>query len=185
MEPSGCILVTERSGRSQVRSTARLMREVRVAHVELSLSGAFVPQARTPAESEFVSSVDQWAATVWQAVEPSLIIDTGFRIRAVSPSASELLGLGKGAEAVGKPLLGGEGALRLIDFTAGGGELTEQEIEKIPPLLALTSERLARGLMRVQLTNEEGHLTVDAIATPLWEDGRVVASLTFFSAIRY
>jgi len=156
-----------------------------VAHVELSLSGGFVPQARTPAESEFVSSVDRWAATVWQAVEPCLVIDMAFRIVAVSPSASELLGLGKGAEAVGQPLLGGEGALRLIDFTAGGGDLTEQEIEKIPPLLALTSERLARGLMRVQPAGEESHLTVDAIATPLLEGGRVAASLTFLSAIRY
>lgn len=156
-----------------------------MAHVELSLSGGFVPQARTPAESEFVSSVDRWAATVWQAVEPCLVIDVAFRIVAVSPSASELLGLGKGAEAVGQPLLGGEGALRLIDFTAGGGDLTEQEIEKIPPLLALTSERLARGLMRVQPAGEESHLTVDAIATPLLEGGRVAASLTFLSAIRY
>ena len=140
------------SGRSQVvtAATARMKREVRVAHVELSLSGAFVPQARTPAESEFVSSVDRWAATVWQAVEPCLVIDTAFRIVAVSPSASELLGLGKGLDAVGQPLLGGDGSLRLIDFTAGGGDLAEQEIEKIPPLLALTSERLARGLMRVQ-----------------------------------
>lgn len=162
-----------------------MMREVRVAHVELSLSGAFVPQARTPDESEFVSSVDRWAATVWQAVEPCLVIDTAFRIVAVSPSASDLLGLGKGLDAVGQPLLGGEGALRLIDFTANGGDLTEQEIEKIPPLLALTSERLARGLMRVQPSDEESHLTVDAIATPLSEAGRVVASLTFFSAIRY
>ena len=162
-----------------------MKREVRVAHVELSLSGAFVPQARTPAESEFVSSVDRWAATVWQAVEPCLVIDVAFRIVAVSPSASELLGLGKGLDAVGQPLLGGEGSLRLIDFTAGGGDLTEQEIEKIPPLLALTSERLARGLMRVQPDGEDSHLTVDAIASPLLESGQVAASLTFFSAIRY
>ena len=41
-----------------------MIREVRVAHVELSLSGAFVPQARTPAEAEFVTSIDRWRATV-------------------------------------------------------------------------------------------------------------------------
>ena len=56
----------------------------------------------------------------------------------------------------------------------------------IGPLdLALTSERLARGLMRVQPDGEDSHLTVDAIASPLSEAGRVAASLTFFSAIRY
>ncbi|GGQ45170.1 transcriptional regulator [Couchioplanes azureus] len=156
-----------------------------MAHVELSLSGAFVPQARTPDESEFVSNIDRWAATVWQAVEPCLVIDVSATVVAVSPSASDLLGLGKGADVVGRPLLGGEGALRLIDFTAGGGDLTEPEIEKIPPLLALTSEQLTRGLMRIQPPARDRHVTVDAIATPIVENGRVVASLTFFSAIRY
>ncbi|WP_041834549.1 hypothetical protein [Actinoplanes sp. N902-109] len=156
-----------------------------MAHVELSLSGAFVPQARTPVESEFVSNIDRWAATVWQAAEPCLVMDLQSTVVAVSPAGSELLGLGNAADVVGKPLLGGEGMLRLIDFTAAGGSLSDQEIEKIPPLLALTSERLARGLMRIQPPGDERHVTVDAIATPLMENDRVIASLTFFSAIRY
>jgi hypothetical protein len=160
-----------------------MTREVRVAHVELSLSGAFVPQARTPAESEFVGNVDRWASTVAGAVEPSLIIDVTTTIRALSPSCAEMLGLGAPADAVGRPLLGH--VLRLIDFTAGGGELDEPEVEKIPPLLAIRSERLARGLMRVQVAGREGHLTVDAIATPLADGDQVVASLTFFSPVRY
>jgi hypothetical protein len=158
------------------------MREVRVAHVELSLSGAYVPQARTPAEAEFVSSIGRWVATVESALEPCLIIDKLSTIRAVSPSGSALLGLGTPVEAVGQPLLGG--VLRLIDFTAGGGELDEPEVERIPPLLAIRSGRLARGLMRVQTDVGDAHLTVDAIATPLLESGDVVASLTFLSAVR-
>jgi hypothetical protein len=156
---------------------------VRVAHVELSLSGAFVPQARTPAEAEFVASISRWTSTVATAAEPCLVIDVTTTILAVSPSCSELLGLGKPVDAVGQTLLGG--VLRLIDFTAGGGELDEPEVEKIPPLLAIRSERLARGLMRVQTDREEGHLTVDAIATPLVEADQVVASMTFFSPVRY
>jgi len=160
-----------------------MMREVRVAHVELSLSGAFVPQARTPTEDEFVTSIERWTTTVATAAEPCLIIDGASTILAVSPSCSELLGLGKPADAVGQPLLGG--VLRLIDFTAGGGELDEPEIEKIPPLLAIRSGRLARGLMRVQTDAGDAHLTVDAIATPLLDAEQVVASLTFFSAVRY
>ncbi|AGL21638.1 hypothetical protein L083_8128 [Actinoplanes sp. N902-109] len=144
-----------------------------------------MPQARTPVESEFVSNIDRWAATVWQAAEPCLVMDLQSTVVAVSPAGSELLGLGNAADVVGKPLLGGEGMLRLIDFTAAGGSLSDQEIEKIPPLLALTSERLARGLMRIQPPGDERHVTVDAIATPLMENDRVIASLTFFSAIRY
>ena len=121
-----------------------------MAHVELSLSGAFVPQARTPAEAEFVASIDRWMMTVNAAVEPCLVIDATTTVRAASPSCTELLGLGKPADAVDQPLLGG--VLRLIDFTAGGSE---------------------------------PHLTVDAIATPLFAADQVVASLTFFSPVRY
>lgn len=154
-----------------------------MAHVELSLSGAFVPQARTPAESEFMANVDRWITTVATAAEPCLVIDVAQTIRALSPSCSELLGLGRPADAVGGALLGE--ALRLIDFTAGGGELDEPELEKIPPLLAIKSKRLARGLMRVQTGGADGHLTVDAIATPLVDNDQVVASLTFFSPVRY
>ena len=153
-----------------------------MAHVELSLSGVFVPQARTPAEAEFLTSVGRWIATVETAAEPCLIIDSVGTICALSPSAGALLGLGTPAEAVGEPLLGG--VLRLIDFTAGAGELDEPEIERIPPLLAIRSGRLARGLMRVQTDVGDAHLTVDAIATPLLMDGEAVASLTFFSAVR-
>jgi hypothetical protein len=153
-----------------------------VAHVELSLSGAFVPQARTPAEAEFVTSVDRWTSTVAAAVEPCLVIESDGTIRAVSASCSELLGLGQPVDAIGQHL---GGALRLIDFTAGASELEEPEAEKIPPLMAIRSERLARGLMRVVPAPQESPLTVDAISTPLLDGDRVVGSLTFFSAVRY
>ena len=150
-----------------------------MAHVELSLSGAFVPQARTPAEAEFVTSVERWTSTVTSADEPCLVVDNNGVILAVSPSASELLGLGKPAEALGRRL--GE-ALRLIDFTASAGQLDDPEADKIPPLLAVRSETLARGLMRVA---GEPPLTVDAIATPLKAGDRVAGSLTFLSPVRY
>ena len=153
-----------------------------MAHVELSLSGAFVPQARTPAEAEFVPGVERWMATVAAAAEPCLIIDSATRISAVSASCGELLGLGKPSEALGQPL---GAVLRLLDFTAGAAELEESDAEKIPPLLALRSERLARGLLRVVPGPGQTPLTVDAIATPLVDGDRVTGSLTFFSAVRY
>jgi hypothetical protein len=152
-----------------------------VAHVELSLSGAFVPQARTPADAEFVPNVDRWTSTVASAAEPCLVIDTSTAILAISASCSELFGLGKPAEAIGQPL---GAALRLIDFTATAGELDESDAEKIPPLLAIRSERLARGLLRVVPVPEDSPLTVDAISTPLLDGDRVAGSLTFFSPVR-
>jgi hypothetical protein len=154
---------------------------VLVAHVELSLSGAFVPQARTPAEADFVTGIDRWMSAVAAAAEPCLVIDFTTTILAISGSCSRLLGLGNPHDLAGEPLLGG--ALRLIDFTAGRGELPEPDIEKIPPLLALTTQRLARGLMRVQPRSDEADITVDAMATPLWVNQQVAASLTFFSQV--
>jgi hypothetical protein len=152
-----------------------------VAHVELSLSTPFVPQARTPAEAEFVPSVDRWTSTVAAAAEPCLVIDTSGTILAVSVSCCELFGLGKPAESIGQPL---GSALRMIDFTADGRELDESDAEKIPPLLAIRSQRLSRGLLRVVPSAGEPPLTVDAIATPLLTGDRLAGSLTFFSPIR-
>jgi len=152
-----------------------------VAHVELSLSGAFVPQARTPAEAEFVPSLERWTSAVADAAEPCLVIDTSTTILAVSASCCELFGLGKPVEVTGQPL---GAALRLIDFTAGAGELDETDVEKIPPLLAIRSERLARGLLRTAALPGEPPLTVDAITTPLLSGERVAGSLTFFASVR-
>jgi hypothetical protein len=153
-----------------------------VAHVELSLSGAFVPQARTPAEAEFVPGVERWITTVAAATEPCLIIDASTAILAVSVTGAELLGLGKPPEAIGQPL---GSVLRLLDFTAGAAALEESDADKIPPLLAIKSESLARGLLRVVPGPGETPLTVDAIATPLRDGDRLAGSLTFFSAVRY
>ncbi len=153
-----------------------------MAHVELSLSGGFVPQARTPAEAEFVDSADRWRATVSAALEPCLVIDIDGVITAVSDSCSELLGLGDPDEAIGHDL--GK-SLNLIDFTAGASVLEDPEADKIPPLMAVRSERLARGLMRVLPQPGDAPLTVDAIATPLLDGDEVIGSLTFFSPVRY
>ena len=152
-----------------------------MAHVELSLSGVFVPQARTPVGAEFVTNIDRWTSTVAAAEEPCLVIDFTTTILAISDSCGRLLGLGEAPDLVGQPLLGS--ALRLVDFTAGRGELADPDTKKIPPLLALTTQRLARGLMRVQPDAHEQDVTVDAIATPLWINDQVAASLTFFSQV--
>ncbi|GAA1589403.1 hypothetical protein [Actinoplanes couchii] len=152
-----------------------------MAHVELSLSGAFVPQARTPSEAEFVTSVERWSMAVAAADEPCLVIDIDGLIIAVSPSCSELLGLGKPVEALGRPVT----SLNLLDFTANAGRLEEPEADNIPPMLALRSERLARGLIRVLPRTGETPLTLDAISTPLMAGDRIGGALTFLSPVRY
>lgn len=140
-------------------------------HVELSLSEVHAP--RPPV----ASSLDRWAVAVADAAEPCLVIDVGATIVAVSPSCRELLGIGQAA--VGHNLL--DGVLRLLDFSPEAGVLDEGEVGKIPPLLALSSGRLARGILRVRCP--QGASTFDAIATPLVDGGVVAGSLTFFSQV--
>lgn len=151
-------------------------------HVELSLTEPLAPSgARGPLDLEPVTNLDRWVATVLAAVEPCLILDCDAAILATSPSCCELFDLGDPSATVGRYLLD---TLRLVDFTAARGDLTTTEIDKIPPLLALSSGRLARGLMRVQCGREpDRSRTVDAIATPIWEDAGPAGSLTFFAEV--
>lgn len=152
-----------------------------MAHVELSLTEVLAPTVQSPAESG-ADSFAQWSATVRRAAEPCLLIDLETRVDAVSAAACTLLGLGTPADVVGLPLL--KGGLRLLDFTAAKAELTEQEVDKIPPLLALSSGRLTRGLLRVRVGPPGGtDTTVDAISTPVLVHGEVAGSLTFLAEI--
>lgn len=153
-----------------------------MAHVELSLTEAYVPQAGGTSTGFGSDSFANWTASVSQAAEPCLLIDLRTTITAISDSCCTLLGLSAPEEVVGHPLLDGE--LRLLDFTAARGELNEQDVDKIPPLLALSSGRLTRGLLRVQAgTGPTTDATVDAISTPLLVAGAVAGSLTFFARI--
>ena len=147
-----------------------------MAHVELSVSESFAADALP---TEPTSSLEHWATAVSTATEPCLAVDSFSMIVAASPAACTLLGFATQDDAVGRHLVAG--VLRLLDFTAEGGPLPDSDLEKIPPVLAYSSGRLARGLLRVQSGGEVR--TVDAIASPLFDGRKVVGSLTFFSQI--
>ena len=171
-----------------------------MAHVELELevltpgeSDSVEPTTGPPAGAAWQSpswseswparpaptSFDRWADTVFAADEPCLVIDHKMIIVAASATCCELLGLADPRDAVGRPLT--EAGLRLVDFTAARSELANAELDKIPPLLAVTSGRQARGLIRVHHGDVDD--TVDAIATPLLVEGKVAGSLTFFATV--
>lgn len=146
-----------------------------MAHVELSLSEPLLPPARRE-----TASLDRWAATVARAEEPCMVVDRMGVIVATSRHACELLGFDDPGRAVGRSLHAG--VLQLLDFTAAGEALAEGDMDRIPPLLATTSGRLARLLLRVHRPGAEP-VTVDSVATPLREGDLVVGSLTFFAAV--
>jgi PAS domain-containing protein len=149
-----------------------------VAHVELSVSEPLAgPDRDAPSDPE--GSLSRWGRVVTEAGEPCLVLDGVFEIVAVSPTASRLLGFPDEESAVGRRL--SEGVIPLVDFTSPPVPLPESDLEKIPPRLAYSSGRLARGLLRVQTSTEVR--TIDAVATPLFDGDKPIGSLTFFSQI--
>ncbi len=122
------------------------------------------------------SPLGRWAAAVAGAQELCLVLDAEAVIVAASVPFERLLG--SDGPVAGRDVL--DGVLGLVDF-ADGGTLAEDEVSKIPPILALTSGRLARGLLR--LGSLDGACTLDAVATPLRTAGAVAGSLTFFNPV--
>jgi hypothetical protein len=143
-----------------------------VPHLEISLSEPSTSRPRASART----SLSTWAQAVADAAEPSLIINSKAIVVALSPACHEMLGL-DGA-AVDQKLLD---VLRLLDFSSPGVALDQGEVSKIPPLLALASGRLARGLLRVEC--RDGPCTLDAVAAPLLDESGLAGSLTFFSPV--
>lgn len=152
--------------------------------LEMSLASAQVVPDPVPADPVLprptLRAVDRlvgWADVVTTADEPCLALDPDGVVTAVSPSCLVLLGVGAAADLVGRGLL--DDVVELVDFTASQGRLLDCELDRIPPLLALRSGGLARGLMRVQVA--DAVRTLDAVSTPLRAGDRVLGSLTFFT----
>ncbi|WP_432833275.1 hypothetical protein [Dactylosporangium sp. CA-092794] len=145
-------------------------------HVEFSIdpNGPRV-QARSADPAE--SALERWGATVDGAAEPCLVIDAQRVVVAMSESFELMLGVTESP--VNRRLLDDD-VVHLLDF-GDGDALDQVEVARMPPLLALSSNRLARGLVRIRCAS--GPCTFDAIATPLTDKDTVVGSLTFFSLV--
>jgi hypothetical protein len=158
-----------------------------VPHVELSLSDEREPGDPDPEEpwARPVSPVQRWARTVAVAEDPCVVLDGDGMIVAGSNSCRDLLGADGAARVGGTPHgWSGRGlleVLHLVDLTAAGAPLAAWEAERIPPLLALATGNLARGLIRIRLG--ERTRTIDVVSTPLSDHGAVAGSLSFLHRI--
>lgn len=150
-------------------------------HVELSLidSRRQAQSRPTGSPKAMGGSLARWAATVCGACEPCLVVDCRSTIVAASAPVTQLLRCGDPATARGRQLH--DALVHLVDFSDPPDTLDKAETGKIPPLLAISSKQLARGLIRIGGSGRPRIL--DAVATPLWEGGTVVGSLTFFSQV--
>jgi hypothetical protein len=172
-----------------------------VPHVELSILDAprrltpeppspssSSPQSRLPEPEQLQplladpqASLKRWSETVASADEPCLVLNRDTVIVAASATCAEMIGLDDPLTALGKPLR--EALVDLIDFNDSPDKLNNAEADKIPPLLAISSGLLSRGLIRVQCPRTGTTCTMDAIATPLRDGTEVIGSLSFFSKI--
>lgn len=137
-------------------------------HIELSLSAGD--------DDGVVSTCKRWEVPVKSSADACLLLDGAARIVATSPSCRAMLGLPDGIDDHGRSLV--DGTIRLIGFSAGGGALPRWDVERIPPLQALNTGALARGLLRVTAAGVPR--TLDAISTPLHGGTEIAGSLTFF-----
>jgi len=147
-----------------------------MAHVDLSLS-ELVESGQH--RERFDGSLDLWAYAVSVANEPSVLVDVHGIVVTASPGCGVLFGI-RSADAVGRPLV--DGVLRLLDFNRVSGDLPGWEVDRIPPLLAIKTGSLARGLLRVPGADGVPS-TVDAISVPLRDGPELVGSLTFFALV--
>jgi len=151
-----------------------------VVHLELSLSSVdiideLVSSQRTPG---VVPALAAWHSAVAGAEEPCLLLDAEGMIAGVSAPCVSLLGALAAEQLLGRGMLDD---LDLVDFTAVPQPLLPMQLARIPPLLALSSGTLARGLLRIRSGPDIRIL--DAVATPLRGAGEVVGSLTFFHPV--
>lgn len=106
------------------------------------------------------AALEAWTARVREADEACLLVDAAGRVAAMSDSCSAALGFAKGAT-TGALLLD---LVTMVDFTTAGVPVEDPEVQA-PPLRALSSGRLTRGLVRLRAGATTR--TYDVVGVPL------------------
>jgi PAS domain-containing protein len=158
-----------------------LSEEVCVPRLDISLASVELVTGSSPALRVVRSAPEatDWYHVVAAAAEPCLLLDNDGLIGAVSAAFLRLFGFPAPEEVLGRGLL--DDLVDFVDFSAGPARLDTADLQRIPPLQALRSGGLARGLLRVRV--DGGVRTVDAVTTPVRTDGQVSGSLTFFAPV--
>jgi PAS domain-containing protein len=114
-----------------------------------------------------------WHGAVQESTEACLLLDRDARVVAASAAVGAVLGT-TSASAVGARFVD---LVTAVDFTSGAAPDAELE-RSMPPLRALATGGLARGLLR--LRSAAGLVTYDVVAVPL---GGQSGALAFFLAV--
>lgn len=135
-------------------------------YIELSLTKSTCDQ----------TTCRSWAAPVRESADACLVLDVQGLVYATSPSCRSELGLPEEIDSQKRSLA--DGAVRLVTFSPNADALPRADVERVPPLQALNTGALARGLIRV-LAGDVLR-TLDAVSTPIHGGADVAGSLTFF-----
>jgi PAS domain-containing protein len=120
-----------------------------------------------------------WVGVASASTDACLILDNRGRVAACSRPAARLLG--EPSERMRGRLLVGD-VIDVVDFSAQAGP-GNHYAPRIPPLLALSSEQPARGLLRVR-HGDGTHVTIDAVSAPLHSPtGQLAGSVSFLVAV--
>lgn len=147
---------------------------------EPALSRLLIPLVRLEAEPSPCREevLAPWCKLVEDSAEPCLVLDRAGVVIAASCTAADLLGEYGPDQVVGHHLLD---VLDLVDFH--GGTAGAVYADRIAPLLALSGDTLARGLIRVRLADGATR-TLDVVSAPLHEpDGEVAGIVAFLASI--
>ena len=130
------------------------------------------PQAEAPKVSRTLHLdgtplLEAWAYRVREAAEAMLLVDPSGRVVALSASAGRLLLLDPTAS-VGARLLE---LVEVVDFTSAAAPVPDPDVQ-LPPLRAIVTGRLNRGLVRLR----SGHVlrSYDVVGVPLSEGAGAV-----------
>jgi PAS domain-containing protein len=119
-----------------------------------------------------------WARLAAGSADLVVALDGGGRVLAMSPSAAQLIAGPGGDRVAGRHLLD---VLDLVDFNPTPGDAS-MYADRIPPLLAIASNALSRGLLRVRTRGRT--VTLDAVAAPLHDaSGALVGAVCFLTSL--
>lgn len=131
-------------------------------------------QPRPAGDDALEGGVAAWADRITEAQETALLLDERGRVVAISTGAALALNLDV-TTCLGKSLLD---LVVVVDFSATGVPVDDPDVQ-LPPLKALRSLTMARGLVRLRLGR--GVLTTyDCVGVPL---AGGLGALAFFAEV--
>jgi hypothetical protein len=131
-------------------------------------------QPRQSGDDVLTGGIASWAERVTEAQETALLLNERGRVVAISTGAALALNLDV-TTCLGKALLD---LVVVVDFSATGVPIDDPDVQ-LPPLKALRSQTMARGLVRLRLGR--GVLTTyDCVGVPL---AGGAGALAFFAEV--